>query len=634
MSDSSPSANPDSNPQPTRRPILALDDVTISRIAAGEVVERPASVVKELLENSLDAGAGHLRIGIQAGGKRSIAVTDDGSGIPAAEIEQAVARHTTSKLRDAAEIERVATLGFRGEALAAIAAVSHMTLTSRARGSEHGVRLRIDGGRLVGREVVGAPVGTRVLVENLFHAVPARRAFLSGDAAEAARVTRVVTRYALAHPARRFELVRNERVALHTPGDGSPRHALAEVFDAGLAREMMEVASPREEEIVVRGFVSPPHLHRANRREITLFVNGRWIEDARLAYAVSEAYHAMIPARRFPVAVLMIDMPPEAVDVNAHPAKTEVRFRKPGAVFHAVQRAVRATVTGDAPVTPLRPPRPGAPKAAWRSAIPSARRDADLARDTRGEEVAWAGQAPGPARAAGPAALRERPAGDAPLPSSRRALPPLRVLGQVTASFIVAEGPSGLYLVDQHAAHERVMYERFMDRDAPVASQRLLAATVVAAGADGMAALEQHGAALAALGFEIEPFGPEQIVGAGHPGSLERPRRRGHVAWRARGARRGRGPGRPRLGGTAGAHGVQAGYDQGGAGAGPGRDARVAARSGGLRGASQLPSRSPDDDRAESRGARAAVRKGLGKRLAAPRGGSYDLRLRRSPFAV
>jgi DNA mismatch repair protein MutL len=500
----------------TRRPILALDDVTISRIAAGEVVERPASVVKELIENSLDAGATVLRIEILAGGKRLIVVGDDGDGIPADQMERAVARHATSKLRDAADLERVATLGFRGEALAAIAAVSHFSLTSRARGSEHGVRLRMDGGRLVGREAIGAPVGTTIRVENLFHAVPARRAFLSGDAAEAARVTRVVTRYALAHPERRFELVRNERTALRTPGDGDLRNSLAQVFTPSLARDMLTVAADKDERnISVSGFVSPPHVHRANRTEITLFVNGRWIEDPRLAYAVTESYHAMIPARRYPLAVLMIEMPPEAVDVNAHPAKTEVRFREPGAVFRAVQRAVRATVTGTAPVAPLRPARPGTPPSAWRSAASPPSQAGGALRERLTPPPGWAGQ-PGavssPGDEAAPSLQPRRGSTPAAPAAARSSLPPLRVLGQVGASFIVAEGPQGLYLIDQHAAHERVMYERFMARQEPMVAQHLLAAVVVEIGVDGMAALEQQGPSLRALGFDIEAFGPEQVV--------------------------------------------------------------------------------------------------------------------------
>ncbi len=527
-------------PPEAREPaaIRPLDELTISRIAAGEVVERPASVVKELVENSLDAGARAVRIEVHAGGKRSIRVVDDGCGIPRDQVESALARHATSKLRADVDLEHVATLGFRGEALAAIASVAHVTLVSRARSASEGTRVRIDAGRTVSVEQIGAPYGTSVTVENLFHATPARRKFLQGDAAEAARIGRIATRYALAHPDRKITFVRNDRTVLRTAGDGDGRAVLAAVFDASVAADMLSVAhsqQPDEEgyAVGVSGFVSPPHLHRANRLGITIFVNGRWIQDARLSYAITEAYQGRIPARRFPIAVIMLDVPPEVVDVNVHPAKTEVRFRDHGWIFRAVQHAVRAAVGGQAPVAPLRDPRPGGrgtPWAPWPGHAPTGRvRDrsdavwieghrsvADETGSPAGNEAA---NDDGP-RASEYGSSPERDAHGGPAPPSlprqsgapRSALPPLRVLGQIALSFVAAEGPEGLYLVDQHAAHERIMYERFLARAGPPASQRLLVPLVLAVDGDLLAVVEQHGARLASLGFEMEEFGPGELL--------------------------------------------------------------------------------------------------------------------------
>jgi DNA mismatch repair protein MutL len=477
-------------------PIHVLDDLTISRIAAGEVVERPASVVKELVENSLDAGASDIRIEITAGGRRLIRVSDNGQGIPSDQVELACARHATSKLDRADDLSHVATLGFRGEALASIAAVSHLTLQSRPADATAGVRLRIDNGRRLSLAAAGSPPGTVVTVENLFNALPARLKFLRNETTEAGHIHDVVTRYAMAYPHRRFLLVRDGRTVFQSPGTGDLADTLIAVFGIEVAREMIEVGASAGGEAAIRvgGFVSPPHVHRATRRAITLFVNGRWVHDTSLTHAVVQAYHTLLPTGRSPLAILMITLPPAEVDVNVHPAKTEVRFHDARAVFSAVERATRTTVVGGAPVAPAGRSTGGTGATPW----------PDLWPGTRPRHRGAA--EPAPADGAGPSRQASF------LDEGGAQLPVLRVLGQIGQLYIVAEGPDGLYLIDQHAAHERVIYERFMSRQAPGGGQPLLVPETVPLSALHVGLVEEHGEAFAALGFDIAPFGPDAVL--------------------------------------------------------------------------------------------------------------------------
>jgi DNA mismatch repair protein MutL len=498
--------------------IRQLDDVTASRIAAGEVVERPASVVKELIENSLDAGASSVTIEIRDGGRRLIRVVDDGIGMDAGDVDLAIARHATSKLRTAADLERVRTLGFRGEALASIAAVSHLALTSRAAGAESAVSVRVEGGTVSDRQVVGAPRGTQVTVENLFYAVPARLKFLRSARSESALITQTVGRYALANPTCRFRLLRDGREALLAPGTGEMRDAVAAVLGRDVARSLVPVAPEPAAlawedrgrgAVSVSGFVGPPHVHQATRKEIHLFVNGRPIVDSQLMFAVVQAYHGLLPVGRFPVAVVHLALPPEAVDVNVHPAKAEVRFREPRRVFASVQEAVRGAVVAGASVPSLREgPRP----ALWPGTTPG------------GPRPDWLGPAEGatpmgqPAGATGPLAPASAPLGGGQLAAldlddrPPGGLPPLRPLGQVALAYIVAEGPDGLYLVDQHAAHERVLYEELRERGAEAVGQRLLAPESVPLTAVQAAVVTEHQEAFAAAGYELETFGHDTVL--------------------------------------------------------------------------------------------------------------------------
>jgi len=495
-------------------PIQILPPDVTAQIAAGEVVERPASVVKELLENALDAGARTITIEIEGGGRRLIRIADDGSGIPAAEVELAFARHATSKLRRADDLDHITTLGFRGEALASIAAVAHVTLTTAARGEAMGTRVRVVGGELVSHERIGAPAGTIITVENLFFNVPARFKFLKAETTERSHIDGLVTRYALAYPDRRFRLVHDGRKAFEGGGTGSLYDVAIEVYGLDTAREMLRVHGEHQG-ITVSGYVTPPHITRANRGQITLFVNGRWIQDQRLTHAVVQAYHTLLQVGRYPMGVVLMALPPEDVDVNIHPTKAEVRFRDGDSAFSAVQKAVRGALISGAPIpeaqapgTPVTAPRAAVPWSPWQAAddVPPA---AFQARFPGG----------GPAE---PPLVPEAPGEDGGRLGER--LPILRLIGQVGATYLIAEGPEGLYLIDQHAAHERVLYEQFMAERGQheVSSQALLEAVAVEVPPDRVAPLETQLPLLNALGFTVEHFGGHSFLVRAMPAAFAR----------------------------------------------------------------------------------------------------------------
>jgi len=455
--------------------IHALSDEVSSAIAAGEVVERPSSIVKELIENSLDAGATRLQVQIKDGGKSLIEVADNGSGIPQSQVELAVKRYSTSKVETLADLQSISTLGFRGEALASIGAVSRMMLSTRAEGEEVGTRLSVDGGLLGDAEKVGIPEGTVVQVKDLFFNVPARRRFLKTDTTERNWIYRLVTRYAMAYPNRRFELVSEGRTKLQTTGNGDSLEVLAEIYGLDIAQQMIPVARASSEGIAVSGFAGAPFISRSNRREINLFVNGRWIQDVSLGSAVTQAYHTFLMVGRFPIALIMVEAPPEVVDVNVHPAKSEIRFEDPGLVFSIVQRAVRATLLGQAPVQPM------------------------------SMDSIWSGERfPQPIGSPEPVERSiEAPA------LKTMTVPILRSVGQVGATYLVAEGPDGVYLIDQHAAHERVLFDKLMaqvEAELPE-SQGLLEAETVELTQAEAEVVESNLKVLEALGFSIEPFG-------------------------------------------------------------------------------------------------------------------------------
>jgi DNA mismatch repair protein MutL len=469
--------------------IRLLSPEVADAIAAGEVIERPASVVKELVENALDAGARRITIDVRGAGKTSIRVSDDGSGIPADELAIAFIRHSTSKLAKLADLAAIQSFGFRGEALASIAAVSDVECASG------GAVVRIRAGELVEQGSGPLLPGVAIEVRDLFGSVPARLKFLKSDATETAAIKEVVSSFALLHPHVRFHLTIDSRAAVSTSGDGDRRRAIGAVYGAAVAAEVLEIVgmplNPHElagfalssrGPLEVAGMVSQPRLSRGSRDGMVMAVNGRPISARSLVYALEECYQGRLERGRHPVAVIDIGIDPELVDVNVHPAKKEVRFRDEGAVFTALQRAVRAALDGSDPFR-------------YRALQPA----------PAGTATAFGPQLTlheGPA-----AAAAVQPNGN---PASGSVLRPI---GQVGPGYLVAEGPHGLVLVDQHAAHERVLYNRFLERlrDGRGASQPLLIPQAVDVEPALIAAAADHRVDLANLGLEYEEFGPRSI---------------------------------------------------------------------------------------------------------------------------
>lgn len=501
--------------------IRILPEQLASQIAAGEVVERPASVVKELLENSIDAGASAIQVEIREGGRELIQVADDGCGIAPEEAELAFMRHATSKLESADALSHITTLGFRGEALAAIASVSQVTLVTRTTEATAGLRLVLEGGQTRRRDMVGAAVGTVIAVEKLFFNTPARLKFLKAVSTERRVIDEFITCYALAYPHIRFRLSHNGRVTFQSSGQGRLQDVLIEVYGLETAREMLPISNADSAEategppVRVTGYVAPPNQHRANRNQITLFINGRWVRDGHLTFAVMQAYHTLLPTGRYPVALIFINLPPEEVDVNVHPTKSEVRFRHPNQLFGEVQRTVRHALLAATPIrslgslTPTSPPGwAGAlgPAAFQRSLDPEATPEAfDL--DWPMPDVLLTG------RPADSEEIANRPAPAATALGGTH-LPIMRVVGQVGAAYIITEGPDGLFLIDQHAAHERILYEQFMAAYAAhsLPSQGLVAGQVVHLTPTQAALLEEQLELLNQLGFHLEAFGPQTFM--------------------------------------------------------------------------------------------------------------------------
>jgi DNA mismatch repair protein MutL len=493
-------------------PIHILPQDVADKIAAGEVIERPASVVKELIENSLDAGATDIRIEIADGGKRLIRVIDNGKGIPAHEAPLAFQRHATSKIRSADELEHIATLGFRGEALAAISAVSKATLITRTPEASAGIEIKLEGSKLLSQRSIGTPPGTSLTIEHLFWNTPARLKFLRTDATEAGHISKIVTRYALAYPDVRFSYISRGRLSFQTPGSGDRMAALVKVYGAEIAAQMLPVHPATDAispEIQVSGFVSAPSLHRANRSYIELFINHRYIQDRNLTYAIIQAYHTLLMVGRYPLAVLFIDMPPELVDVNVHPTKAEVRFRQASMVFRAVQRAVHSALQGLAPITrELQTEPPPGPWGQRRQILMQAGQEqttpGQLAMDLYRQGAHLAGDE---TPLVGQDTVTAPPRPHPPQPDEGR-LPPLRPVGQIAATYLIAEGPDGMYLIDQHAAHERILFEKIMKAaQQPIARQQLLQPVPIELGTQLAGLIAEHLDALQKSGFNIETFG-------------------------------------------------------------------------------------------------------------------------------
>jgi DNA mismatch repair protein MutL len=440
-------------------------------IAAGEVIERPASVVKELVENALDANARRITIDVRGAGKISIRVSDDGEGISAEDLQMAFVRHATSKVTNLADLDAIATLGFRGEALASIASVADVECSSS------GARIRVRAGNVVEHGAGPLLPGVTLEVKDLFANVPARLKFLKSDATEVAAVKDVVSAFALLHPHVRFQLTIDARSAVSSTGDGDRRRAIGSVHGLPVAAEMLEMIGMP----LVTGMVSQPRMSRGSRDGVVLAVNGRPISSRPLLYALEDCYQGMLERGRHPIAVIDIGIDPELVDVNVHPAKREVRFREEGAVFSALQRAVRVALGGSQPYQ----------------------------YQTAGSGPAAVTRDPMPQltlhEAAASVAVAEL--------GARVAETVLRPIGQVGPGYLVAEGPDGLVLVDQHAAHERILYNRLLERlrTGRGMTQPLLMPQAVDVEPRLIAAAADHRSDLANLGLEYEEFGPRSL---------------------------------------------------------------------------------------------------------------------------
>ncbi|HXE89568.1 MAG TPA: DNA mismatch repair endonuclease MutL [Terriglobales bacterium] len=554
--------------------IHILPEHVANKIAAGEVVERPASVVKELLENALDAGAGRIRVEVEAGGKKLIRVTDDGSGMVRDDALLAFERHATSKIKDAEDLLTVATLGFRGEALPSIASVSRLRLETRATAEAAGTVIEIAGGKMHRVEEAGLPAGTSVTVRDLFFNTPARKKFLKAEATELSHIAQLVTHYALAHPEKHVELHSSANAMLVASPVKTHAERMFQIFGREMLEQMVPVAAEAQLERVglpapppwviekrkkqgeeyeapepgamrVRGFVSRPELQKLNRNSIFVFVNGRLIRDRLLQHALSEAYRNILPGGVFPVVLLFLEMPAMEVDVNVHPSKTEVRFRQQGVVHDLVRDTVRAALVAARPVPQFTREIAAQPTAAAAltpgagGGVAPAGDVADFALQPeelppQTARLAFQGGIEVEANAAVPAASVARAV---PVAGGERcggaiaagasngpaAISSLRPLGQVRDSFILAVAEDGLWIVDQHVAHERVLFERVLRQRgaARVEGQRLLMPLIVGLTPAQQAVFEQIADELRGNGFEVEPFGSRTLAVKTAPAGVE-----------------------------------------------------------------------------------------------------------------
>ncbi|HEX9443908.1 MAG TPA: DNA mismatch repair endonuclease MutL [Candidatus Binatia bacterium] len=477
--------------------IIRLPDSWAARIAAGEVVERPASVVKELVENSLDAGAGEISVWLEGGGVSLIRVSDDGEGIGAEDLPLAVERHATSKLKDEDDLWRISTLGFRGEALPSIGSVAKLTIVSRAREAANGYRVSVDGGAPGEPVAAACAVGTTVEVRELFFNMPARRKFLKSPATELSRVCDVIHHAALAYGNVHFRLYNQGKLLCDYPGGVEPRDRLGQVLGRDIAGAMIPFSWGKGE-LRVGGFLSKAPSSFSAARYLTAYVNRRFVRDRVLTHAILQGYVTLLMKGRYPAVVLYLDMPFQDVDVNVHPAKHEVRFRRQSEIHEAVAEAVRQGLGKEAKApTPLFFRRGAEPPMAVR------------------EAAAGYSPAPSPDRPPGASALT--PAEIGSLESEPRLAPEgffssLEILGQLAGCYLICASPRGLAVIDQHAAHERVAFERMRHRPGEMERQNLLIPQVMELPAGEAALLEQRLDILDRVGFGVERFGAGAYV--------------------------------------------------------------------------------------------------------------------------
>ena len=518
-------------------------------IAAGEVVERPASVVKELTENAIDAGSRHVTVEIQNGGMTFLRLSDDGCGIAAEDAETAFLRHATSKIREAEDLESIHTLGFRGEALAATAAVSRITLLTKTRDAETGTLLELEGGRVLRKEEAGCPDGTTILVRDLFFNTPARMKFMKRDSVEASAVLAAVQRQALAHPEVAFTYIRDGQEELSTAGDGALATAVYQIYGREFSRDLCPVEG-KWDACRLSGFVTKPTATRGNRNYQSFFVNGRYVKSRLLSAALEEAYRNQIMVGRFPGCVLMLTVPEKAVDVNVHPAKTEVKFLNEQTVFDCVRYGVQASLsrTDAKPEVHLRQEKPSeaprpvpkqdfyrtmraedykafaaqlrdGPKAAPAESVTRTILHPEKAEREQTLPVAEQIRIPVPAPKPKPAeAPKPMPVKE---PESVKEPEPFRIIGEAFRSYILVEQGRSVLIVDKHAAHERILFEKFRKQTEPITAQILLSPAAARLTPEEAAAVLENRQLLSGCGFEAEDFGDGTVLLRAIPAELD-----------------------------------------------------------------------------------------------------------------
>lgn len=503
--------------------ILVLDELTANQIAAGEVVERPSSVVKELVENAVDAGSSRIDVWVEEGGLNRIIVRDNGSGIEADDIQTAFFRHATSKIVQARDLFAIHTLGFRGEALPSIAAVSKLECTSSTTNNGLGRKLIIEGGKVVSMQDVSCSQGTEIIVKELFYNTPARLKYMKAIQTELGHISDYIYRMALAYPHITFSLTHNDSELIRTQGDGQLIHAFAAVYGTTTAKQMIAVEGEGLD-YKLTGFVSPPGLNRANRNAITFIINGRFIRNFTLNNGLLQAYHTLLPLHRFPMAVIQIDMDASLVDVNVHPAKWEVRFSKEQELFAFVKEHVSKAFAAQtlipsgysAPVHPTIPaPRQVQEQIKWEPPTisntpkPSFESYREVVRDFETKEVRenvqkW---------------IADEQVLQQTTPIEQQRFPQLEPIGQVHGTYIVAQNENGLYLIDQHAAHERIHYEEFYEKfgnPEPISQELLIPITMEFNPTDARI-IESKIPLLAQVGVVLESFGAQAFRVISHP---------------------------------------------------------------------------------------------------------------------
>ena len=502
--------------------VKLLDTNTINKIAAGEVVERPASVVKELIENAIDAEAKRIEIEIQNGGKALIRVTDDGIGMNREDAALAIRRHATSKLTNVSDLARISTLGFRGEALPTIAAVSKFTLQTRRAEDELGIKLTVDGGKLYDTHEVGCKRGTTILVEDLFFNTPARLKFLKATPTEATKISEFIVKLAISRPEISFRFINGNRISLATPGNGNILDTISAIYGTELTDSLFTLNIDAEN-LNLRGFVTKPNILKSYRSWQTFIVNGRIIDNRTISKAVDEAYKSLIPKTGFPFTVIKIDVPQDSIDVNVHPQKTEIKFEDEGRIFKVVYHAVRDAIEGkdEHDLTEVAEP-PDTPhfeqinlsedfqevkedepkKKPERKTTPKDNFDIEKQLEIKNKKSAPAEE--------------ELPKTEKKSETPEKISPPqknfeLEPIGQVARCYIVAQDGNDLYIIDQHAAHERILFDRLSNYAEKIPAQGLLIHRVMKFDSHEAELIEKNLSVFAELGFTMEPSGENEF---------------------------------------------------------------------------------------------------------------------------